>query len=167
MFIVFAVSAVLCIAGIVSVAIGADNSAELGKVTVHGLVDGIDGMSIVHACNLLAQLLVFTISVAVLAKLAEIYFKNELKAGTPFTFEGAKEMRRLGVLGIAIPLAATIAGAIIAGIMANQTGVEKYQLNNGAGVALGLFFLVLSVIFKYGAEVAESAEQKKLADGDM
>ena len=159
-FIVFIVSAVLCIAGIVSVAMGADNSAELGKVTVHGLIDGIDGINIGRAYDVLAQLLVFVISGAVLAKFTEVYFRNELKAGTPFTFEGAEEMRRLGILGIAIPLAASIAGAIIAAVTASQMGVEKHQINNGAGITLGLLFLVLSVIFRHGAEISQAAEQK-------
>ena len=35
---------------------------------------------------------------AVLAKFAETYFKNKLQAGTPFTFGGAKELLRLGVM---------------------------------------------------------------------
>lgn len=167
MFIVFVVSAVLCIAGIVSVAMGADNSAELGKVTVHGLIDGIDGMSLVRVYDLLAQLLVFVIAGAVLAKFTEVYFRNELKAGTPFTFEGAEELRRLGILGIAIPLAASIAGAIVAAVTANQTGIEKHQINSGAGIALGLIFLVLSVIFKHGAEISQAAEQKESEPENM
>ena len=61
---------------------------------------------------------------AVLAKFAEAYFVHELKAGTPFTLAGAKELLRLGVLAIALPagshLAANIAQEITAGIMERQ-----------------------------------------------
>ena len=37
----------------------------------------------------------------------ELYFKNELADGNPFTLRGAKELMRLGILTIAIPLGKT------------------------------------------------------------
>lgn len=45
---------------------------------------------------------------AVVAKFINVYFKHELKAGTPFTFEGAKEMLRLGIITIAVPAGARL-----------------------------------------------------------
>ncbi len=162
-FICCIVGAVLCIIGLAGLGMGADNSVKLGGVTVYGLLQDVEGLDTKLICAISAQVLVFAIAEAIVAKFAEVYFKNELKTGTPFTFEGAKEMRRLGILAIALSLAA----AIIAGIIVTPLGAEEYQISGDVAVGTGLMLLVLSVIFKYGAEVAQSAEQKKLADGDM
>ena len=68
---------------------------------------------------------------AVLAKFAETYFKNKLQAGTPFTFGGAKELLRLGVLTLDL------------------------SFDNGASIVLGVMFLPGSLPCRYGAELTQ------------
>lgn len=99
---------------------------------------------------------------AVVAKFINVYFKHELKAGTPFTFEGAKEMLRLGIITIAVPVGASLAATIVFGIMAAGSGLDS-EFNFEISLGLGLMFLALSPLLKHGTELrlrAQNAEEK-------
>ena len=97
-----------------------------------------------------------------LAKFAEVYFRNELNAGTPFTIAGVKELMWLGILTIAIPvgsaIAASIAEGIIAGIMqVERAAVMDMYFDNDASIVLGIMFILGSLLCRYGAERREDA----------
>ena len=98
---------------------------------------------------------------AVLAKFAECYFKNELRAETPFTLAGAKELQRLGILALAIPLGSSLLGSIAEGLAAGflntetATAMDLY-FDNEASLVLGLMFLLGSLLCRYGAEQKEA-----------
>ena len=97
---------------------------------------------------------------AVLAKFAETYFKNKLQAGTPFTFGGAKELLRLGVLTLVIPTGCSVLGSIAEGIAAGFWNAEKaaaldLSFDNGASIVLGVMFLPGSLPCRYGAELTQ------------
>lgn len=96
----------------------------------------------------------------VLAKFAMLYFEHELEAGTPFTFAGAKEILRLGILLMAIPVASSIVLGTTEGIMEMITG-EMMELGgeNSFSVTTGALFLVASFVFKHGAELAERVSE--------
>lgn len=99
---------------------------------------------------------------AIVAKFINVYFKHELKAGTPFTFEGAKEMLRLGIITIAVPAGASLAATIVFGIMAAGSGLDS-EFNFEISLGLGLMFLALSPLLKHGTELrlrAQYAEEK-------
>lgn len=99
---------------------------------------------------------------AVVAKFINVYFKHELKAGTPFTFEGAKEMLRLGIITIAVPAGASLAATIVFGIMAAGSGLDS-EFNFEISLGMGLVFLALSPLLKHGTELrlrAQNAEEK-------
>ncbi len=99
---------------------------------------------------------------AVVAKFINVYFKHELKAGTPFTFEGAKEMLRLGIITIAVPAGASLAATIVFGIMAVGSGLDR-EFNFEISLGMGLMFLALSPLLKHGTELrlrAKNAEEK-------
>ena len=82
------------------------------------------------------------------------YFKRELVAGTPFTFDGAKELKHLGILMIVLPLAAQILNAVVIEIWNEVTAASlKLSVDTGSEVAQGILFLVMAVIFQYGAEL--------------
>ena len=94
---------------------------------------------------------------AVLAKFSERYFKNELKAGTPFTFAGAKEMLRLGILILAVPTGCAVAGSIVEGLVAGFMEVEKAAvIGNEASIVLGVMFILAALLCRYGAELRQS-----------
>lgn len=99
---------------------------------------------------------------AVVAKFINVYFKHELKAGTPFTFEGAKEMLRLGIITIAVPVGASLAATIVFDIMAAGSGLDS-EFNFEISLGMGLMFLALSPLLKHGTELrlrAKNAEEQ-------
>ena len=96
--------------------------------------------------SLLICAVIVLIGSAVVAFLAYRYFIIE--AGTPFTFAGANELRTLGIVSLAIALAQAIAAAIIL----------NTDFSIGSNLAPGIAFLVVSVIFRHGAELREMAE---------
>ena len=100
---------------------------------------------------------------AILSKFAEIYFKNELKSESPFTLDGAKELLRLGILTLAIPtgcaVAASIAEGIINGLMkVKKTAVTDMYFDHAASITLGVMFIVMSTLCRYGAEIKKQNE---------
>ena len=84
----------------------------------------------------------------------EHYFKNELAAGTPFTTEGASELLRLGICTICVPLGAIVV-AQTCNALARQclANVAEIQIDGGAPVVLGVAFIIMSLVCKYGAEL--------------
>ena len=105
---------------------------------------------------------------AVVAKFINVYFKHELKAGTPFTFEGAKEMLRLGIITIAAPAGASLAATIVFGIMAAGSGLDS-EFNFEISLGMGLMFLALSPLLKHGTELRLRAQyaEEKLAETEV
>ena len=101
------------------------------------------------------------IGAAVFSFLSGKYFKNVLAAGTPFSFDGAKECFRLGVASIIISAAVALVSAIAAGvvtILENSLALNS-NIETSITFSTGLFFMFLSVIFKYGAELQPAPEK--------
>ena len=146
---------VCCIVGIVSLAIGAE-TFKLGGVTVHSMIENKAGMNLPTLYASMAVGLLFCAAEAVLCKFAEIYFKNELADETPFTLRGAKELMRLGVLTIAIPLGTVIVCSIGVAVADNiYPGIDKLSMGEFSSVGLGVMMIVLSLFCRYGAELNE------------
>ena len=144
-----------CIVGIVSLAIGAE-TFKLGGVTVHSMIENKAGMNLPTLYASMAVGLLFCASEAVLCKFAEIYFKNELADGNPFTLRGAKELMRLGILTVAIPLGTVIICSIGVSIADNvYPGIDKLSIGEFSSVGLGIMMIVLSLFCRYGAELNE------------
>lgn len=140
------------IVGIISMAIGAD-TLKLGGITLKGILE-IDAdimTDTVYAA--MAAGAILCAGEAVLAKFAEHYFGRELADGTPFTLGGAKELLRLGILTICIPIGTQIIAEIVHAVMElTMQGIEPLNLNNSGSVSLGVMFIVMSLICRYGAE---------------
>ena len=98
-----------------------------------------------------------------LAQFVGRYFKNEQKAGTPFTFAGARELKRLGVLTIVLPACCALAAEIAEGVAANcmniaaEIGAPAY-FETGASISLGVMFLVTSLLCRCAAEQGGAKE---------
>ena len=84
-----------CIVGIISLGLGGE-VFKLGGVTIHSIIESHSHTSMPTLYTAMAFGLVLCAAEAVLSKFSEIYFKNELADGTPFTMRGAKELMRLG-----------------------------------------------------------------------
>ena len=105
---------------------------------------------------------------AVMAFLAERYFKNVLRAGTPFTFDGAKEVFRLGVASIIVSVAVSVLTGILTAIVllfAYPTVIES-DFNVSISLSTGLFFMFLSMLFKHGAELNGTKTDSQTTDSE-
>ena len=159
-FICSIVGLCLCVAGIVSLAIGADG-LKLGGVTIQGILQDKGDISDGTLYANLARAVVYCIGTIVLAKFSEIYFKNELKAGTPFTFDGAREMLRLGIMSVCIPIGEEIIASIVYSVLSKTLAdvAPAEQIEAGGSVTIGIAFIVISVICKYGAEIINGKKE--------
>ncbi len=99
-----------------------------------------------------------------LAFWAEKYFKSVLDAGTPFTFAGAKECFRFGIASLIVSASVSVAVGMISFLffLFAAPSLAESDVNLSFSLSTGLFFLFLSMIFKYGAELRLSAEEKEV-----
>lgn len=116
-----------CIAGLLSLSFGNGSLIKIGGVTLHALISEEYGYNIKSITAALSGWMIICAGKAVLSKFAEVYFKNELKAETPFTLVGAKGLL-LGILTLAIPTGCAVAGSIVEGIIAGFMQVERRKL---------------------------------------
>ncbi|MBR2590508.1 MAG: hypothetical protein IKE65_06250 [Clostridia bacterium] len=160
-FIFCIVGGCFCLVGLLSLALSSE-SFKIGGVTIHGLIEKSDKIgSIGTVYGAMAAGTVLCAGEAVLAKMAQRYFKNELAAGTPFTLAGAKEMLRLGICTICIPLGTMVVAHIIYGIIKHFfSDMADFSPGNIVSVGLGVMFIIMSLICRYGAEVMCEAAQK-------
>ena len=147
-----------CIVGILSMALGAP-TLKFGGVTLKSILNTEAEVTVGTVYAAMAAGMILCAGEAVLAKFAEHYFKRELADGTPFSLGGAKEMQRLGILTICIPIGTQIVAEIVCAVM-KQTmqSAAPLRLDNAGSVALGVMFLVLSLICRHGAEVCQPGE---------
>ena len=153
-----------CIAGLLSLSFGNGSFIKIGGVTLHGLIFEEYGYNIKSISATLSGWMIVCVGEAVLAKFAEVYFKNELSAETPFTLAGAKELLRLGILTAAIPTGCAVAGSIVEGIIAGFMKVEKaaamdMYFDNESSIVLGIMFILGSLLCRYGAELREAPNE--------
>lgn len=142
----------LCIVGIVSLAIGAP-TLMIGDVTLETFLLNEKETSVGTLYATMATCAIGCIGAAVLAKFAVHYFERELADGTPFTVGGAKELFRLGILTICIPIGTQILAQIVEAILTKvMTDVEPPELELGGAVAIGAMLLVLALVCRLGAE---------------
>ncbi len=147
-----------CIAALLSLGIGNGSLIKIGGVTLQGLISDDLGYNIRSIGAALSGWLFVCAGEAVVAKFAEIYFKNELKAGTPFTLGGAGELLRLGIITVTVPVGCEIAGSIAMGIIAGFMRIAEADMHSdsSASIALGVMFIIISLLCRYGAELREN-----------
>lgn len=156
-FICCIVGAAGCLIGAISIGILGETKFTLGSTEFILSTIDINKFSFTNAlCGATAGF-VFCLAEGVLAKFANLYFVNELKAGTPFTKEGANEMLRLGILTCAISLITTIVVAILIEVIPFVLKSEcTIDFDLGGQIGLGIAFIIISVLCRYGSECAEA-----------
>lgn len=90
----------------------------------------------------------------------QLYMKHELDDGTPFTTRGADEIKRLGIRIIILPL---VAIGIISAICATFNAELPETISNELSISFGIALIIISIIFRYGAEL----ESKVKGNNDM
>lgn len=143
------------VVGTLSAAFGGGFAIKLGGVTIYDLFGGARYSELEGVCAASLGWMIVCAGEAVVAKFAELYFKRELAAGTPFTLSGAKELTRLGVLTLAVPTGCAVLAAVVSGIAASFLRASEamdVDFDNGVSIALGVMFLVAALLCRLGAE---------------
>ena len=149
----------LCVVGIVSLALGAP-VLKLGGVTIESFLADHTGLSNGTLYASLAAGAIVCIGMGVTAKFAVRYFKREQADGTPFTQDGAKELQRIGILSICLPLGAQILAQILHEILAAVLpDVGPLDMDFVGSVSLGIMLIVTAQICRYGADLATAKEK--------
>ena len=167
-FVLLIVGAVLMLACGIFIGAGKmDSLLESGGLVLDDMLQ-LSGVTQEYVTAVFICMTIRIVAEAVVAKFINVYFKHELKAGTPFTFEGAKEMLRLGIITIAVPAGASLAATIVFGIMAAGSGLDR-TFNFEISLGMGLVFLALSPLLKHGTELRLRAQyaEEKLAETEV
>lgn len=150
-----------CAAGVAAMLLGAE-TIKLGGVTLHSILEAEAGLCEGAIWSAVAAGAILCTGEFFVARTAHCYFANELAAGTPFTLDGAKELFRLGIITICVPLGSLILAEIVSGILAGFLNCDDaLKIENGGSVALGVMFIVMSLLCQYGAEGRENGESGK------
>lgn len=84
------------------------------------------------------------------------FFSRELDAGTPFSFEVAKDMKHTGIVTLIVGF---IGSVVAAGVHETMDilfdGIEKMDNDYLYSCGLSICFIVMSLLCKYGAEIKE------------
>lgn len=146
MYIACIVGFVLCGVSMISISLGIE-TFKLGGVGIHGIIETKMNMDVLMAYIVVGMII--CIGKAIVAKYAFNYFKGELKDGTPFNIERSKQLKKLGIITICIPIITQIIIEIVLKVL---NRINQVPLDNGGSVSLGIMFIVLSLICRLGAE---------------
>lgn len=147
-----------CLVGIASFALGVAGVKISGKTLEVILIENGTSKNELYAIMIAAIFL--CVGEGIIAKFGQRYFEHELRDGTPFTFKGADELFRLGIIEICVSLGALILAAITIAVF-EATGTRvKYDFGNYSAVSTGIVFLLASLIYRHGAELAQNADGK-------
>ena len=159
-FVLSIIGAIACLIAVA--ALTATQNVTIEGTTVAGFIEketGIDFVTTVFSC---VSALIACIGGAVISKFASIYLTNELDDGTPFTYAGAKELMRLGILTVAIPLAISIVTSIAFGFtkLFWPSLSESALSEDSISIGIGLLLIVMSLVFQHGAEVVDKYQSE-------
>lgn len=148
------VAAGLAVAALVCLLIWKNGTA----LYLDGRFVAVSGVAEVHAgiCALLSAA-VMTLTDGVLFLFAWQYLKAEEAAGTPFTVSGADTVKKLGIRIIVLPLVAVIISGVIYGCFGLTPDVD---ISSGGCVITGGVLILVSLIFRYGAELEEAGHEQ-------
>ena len=163
-YIMCIVGACGCVVGIIALIVG-EKAVEQSGMTLQGIMELEAGVSLGTVYSAIAVGLLLCAGEIAVSALAYRYFSHELEAGTPFTLDGANELLRLGIHVIWIPIAATVAAQIAHEIIDNlMVDVAPVKLSCDE-VAVGVMFIVMSVLCRCGAElIAAKSDEITLTD---
>ena len=124
-----------------------------GRELLYALTEtsGLTEMTVV----LLAES-IMALTEGILLAFAYRYFKTEQAAGTPFTREGADQIKRLGIRTIVLPLVAVV----VVEVLYTMFGLPRYigsDWSNAASVGMSITLILASLVFRYGADLEEKA----------
>lgn len=160
-FIFCLIGAAFCLLGVILLPAMKETVIENGKTLEMILIE--KKTNFITALTVCIVGLITCLVGAFMAKYTQLFFKKELEVGTPFRFEIAKKMKKLGLLHIIVSLATIFVLAIvIACIKAGNKELQDIKgLESGGSLWFGVAMLILSVFCKYGAEKEDKANEPK------
>lgn len=102
-----------CLVGLLDVIYGSGGVLKIGGVTVYSALVQFNAYNVKSIEAVLTAWLIVCAGEAVVAKFAELYFRGVLTAETPFTRTGAKQLNRLGIITIVIPIVSVTLAEIV------------------------------------------------------
>ena len=146
--------------GIVGIAVFPDN-LKIGGTTIKGIIDTSSTGNGEGYASLIVMI-IMCVGYAFLGRLAEKYFENELKAGTPFTLDGGKELTLLGLYTVCIPLISNFAGEIAIQILQHFINeVKDVDFDYNANVGLGFAIIIMGMLCRCAAEMINEKKEEK------
>lgn len=153
------VGAFLCLVSIVLLAVGIDAALKLSGINIGSIIQNEANLSTAQLYLTISLGALISAANAIVAYFASNYFKNEQAAGTPFTFEGAKELFRLGVLSVIISVVSDTVSSIVESIIESSQQISFHmQIDLDGLFGFGIFMIVISYLCKYGAELRVSTD---------
>lgn len=120
-----------------------------------------DGKGINQILAILLSDLVCLTADAILLSFAGRYFNTEQSEGTPFTENGAKLIRNLGIRCIYMPIVAIVVATVITVCL----GAERSgDISNLPSIVTGIILILASLIFRYGAELEKERDLQNNTD---
>lgn len=132
------------------------------SITNQGIFEEINNLLIENGDEAITHLTAPNLLISIISMLASLvveiltlkYINKELADGTPFTYDGSKQLFWLAIIGLILPaVASAISGIIVLSYGITFAEVEETITGVSFGYAIGL--IILSQIFKYGAELRE------------
>ena len=151
-FICAIVGTSICLCALLSLLLGI-GTLRLHGISLHSLIQQNAGVSAgsLYAAGAVGALL--CTGAGVLAKFAELTFLHALANKTPFCRKTAKELMRLGILTIAIPLGTqTICAGVHSLFSLRFSEVAPLSLSCDSSVTLGVMLLILSLVCFVGTQ---------------
>ena len=93
----------------------------------------------------------------ILLAFAQDYLKTEQSAGTPFTMTGAEKLKNLGIRCIWIPIVAIVVAVTVTVWLGEESIGEA---GNAFSITTGIVLILVSMIFRYGAELEQQLHGK-------
>lgn len=142
-FIFSIIGCVGCVIGVISVGIWGKN------VEIHNYLIsiGVDYNFDKAICVCLCGVIECGFMIA-LYSFVKNFYKKSMELYDPFNKTLAKDMKKMGILHIVLPLLASI---IIATIIA-CFGIDNFNMSNLSSITLGIVYLIVACILDYGAE---------------
>ena len=143
------------ILGIICLAFGAD-VIRIGGLDLESILRKEADISIGTVYAAMAVGIVLFAGKALVSGFSMDYFAHETEEGTPFSMEGAGELMRLGIIVIVIPILAQIIAEISHSVISRLIDdVMPFSLRGPSDTAIGIMFIILSLVCRYGAELNE------------
>lgn len=146
-----------CAVSTLAMLVGAE-TLKIGGVTIESFLKTEAGIGEGTIPAAIAVGMILCVGEFFVSRMSYRYFDNELKVGTPFTYEGARKLMQLGISAIWIPIVSSILAEIAQGVIAQFAETEKLSLDGFDSAGTGIMLIIGALLCRYGAEVRENGE---------